>query len=427
MSSEFILILNFLLYTFVFLFFFYQDQKRITIKNFVFLCLSVVSLSSYLFYIQPGFPYTVHYSVMSISPFIYLFIAFMCLMLPYRCLKDTKKSILLISHKKLHLIILYSVPFLFILFIIELVLLMQTNLGNMGDLRDSLYNNEINLGILSSNWLFAIILRLYNMTFVLLYSLSFYALVFMRKNFIVWSFIILPYVITLEYALLTATRASLFFMILFMFFEMLLYIKYMNRKQKIAIKYTFGVISCVLILFILFMTTSRFQGAAQLYMYKYAGESMINFNGLLFDHIKGSTGGQAYFSYILEKIGMGGTVFHLNEKWIFIENVTGVSGQFFYTIIGAFIFEFGKKNTLIICFVLGYVLFRIFRKPFDGKQFIILSFITYQLIAGLFLFTLQGDQGNMSLIIFLIFCFWMKPSRRYALIENGDVIKRGEK
>ena len=97
------------------------------------------------------------------------------------------------------------------------------------------------------------------------------------------------------------------------------------------------------------MSTARFTDNASLFYYKYAGEAMVNFNGLLFNHIRGSTDGMAYFWYIPQTLGIMDVPFKdLLMKWSYMESKTGVSGQFFYTIVGALIFEFGK---ILTCFI----------------------------------------------------------------------------
>lgn len=411
MNSEQILIYNTILYLLSFLYFFIKEKYTITCKNFLFACLSIFALSSYLFYIQPGFIYTVHYSEMTIFPFIYLYAGFMLLLTPYRKLNNKAKEIILLNEQQLDKFINIVLPFILFILICFILLILQKGLvTDINESRNELYEEGVDYGILQSNWIFSTILRLYNISYVSLLCLSFYCLIFTKKNFKIWCFIISPYVISFASAIYTSTRAQLFFIILFIIFQRLLYTSYISKKQKRVFNYITFFLGSLIGTFLIAVSLSRFKDAASLYMYKYAGESMINFNGLLFNNIEGTTNGLAYFAYIPNKLGFIPQLPYntLNEKWDFIENTTGVSGQFFYTIIGAFIFEIGKTGTFILLIIANLFLRKKFNRAQSGKKLILVSFITYQIIAGFFLFNAQGDQGNLSIILFIILYLWLK-------------------
>lgn len=413
MNSEVILIINFVAYWLLFIYFLRKDKCILSIRNVMFLWLGVISLFSYLFYIQPLFKFTVHNSEMTLFPFIYLFISFFILFLPYRYI-NKQSDFVQFPMNELNKIINCSLPLLLIIFIPLTALLLSGNFQDMHSIREQLYNDEINRGVFVTNWLLATIFRLYKMVYVLLFSLSFYCVIKIKKNFKIWCFIFLPFIISIEWAIYTATRATFFFIIVFIFIQWLLYKDMMTIKQRGIFRNIILVVAIFLTSAIAVMSISRFKDSAQLYAYKYAGESMINFNGLLFNEVKETTNGRAYFAYIPSKLGLfSESQLGLADKWSYIENKTNVSGQFFYTIVGAFILEFGKISTVLILLFISICVKKMFKNRPSALRNINISFISYQFIAGGFLFLAQGDQGNMSIVFFVLFNIWI--SRKMKL------------
>ena len=77
------------------------------------------------------------------------------------------------------------------------------------------------------------------------------------------------------------------------------------------------------------------------------GEPMVDFNGLLFDKIRGNTGGEAYFSYVYRLFGEE-TFTDAQGKYKLIESVTGLTPFIFYTFVGGLIIEFGKIVPILL-------------------------------------------------------------------------------
>ncbi|MCQ2049475.1 MAG: oligosaccharide repeat unit polymerase [Candidatus Saccharibacteria bacterium] len=413
-ESRSILFLNFLVYALLFIFFLKKDKWEICIKNIPFLWLALVALSSYLFYIQPGFKFTHHYSLMTVPPFIYLFFCMVCLFIPYRFLNTQPinvASVKSLPRKKINLLIFFSLPILLLLFVAYTYEAANTNLIDMQSIRDEVYSENAQNPLLKG-WIGGTIARLFNQTSVLLYCIAFHVLVFFKeKKYYHRIFIILPYLIGLEYAYSTATRSYILFILMLLLFQFLLYKDFMETKLKKRLMYAFVVFGSLLFALLIAMSISRFaDNDIMLFMYKYAGESMVNFNGLLFDHVQGTTNGMAYFWYIPSKLGVPVPFAGLATKWAFIEGTTGVSGMFFYTIVGAFIFEFGKIITPIIIIFLSIFMKKLFSKSNSTKALIVVSWCTYNIFASVFLLPIQGDSGTLSILWLIAFYVWIGKS-----------------
>lgn len=415
MKSETILFVNFLAYLLAFLFFLRKDHFKLGVKNIGHLWLALAALSSYMFYIQPGFEYTMHYSIMTITPFVYLFPCLMILYYPIRKI-DTASigpNIQKLPPKKLSSFMLISLPFLAFIFFAYASQAMSISIADMGDVREKLYDQNISNPYLTS-WVAQTINRIVLYNIVLLYCLAFYCLVFItKKTWIEWCFILLPYGIGFAQAFATATRATILFQIMIIAFQYLLYQKCISSRGKKAFKVFFIILASLVGLLMVAMTVSRFGDSAGLFFYKYAGEAMINFNGIMFNHLKGTTDGMAYFWYLPQFLGLADSSFNsLASKWAFVENKTGVTGMIFYTIVGAFLIEFGKKWTLMIIALLSGLMYRLFSKKVSALMLIVLCWCTYNLIASVFLLPIQGDGGVFSVLGIFLFYRWMKEKSK---------------
>lgn len=162
------------------------------------------------------------------------------------------------------------------------------------------------------------------------------------------------------------------------------------------------------------ITISRFGDFAEFYMYKYMGEAMNNFCGILYPDIQGYTGGQAYFSYINRYL-LGDVIWtNTEERYAFIENVTHIPAFIFYTYIGGLVIEFGKLIPIVIIILFNRVMNRIVSiGTFSIRHVVIYIALIYFFSYGLFTFPIQNFVG-MSMIFFLaVFYFFFKPSNKY--------------
>lgn len=402
MKSETILIYNSLAYILMALFFLRKDHFKVTVQNIPFLWLAIGAFSSYMFYIQPGFEYTVHYSIMQIHPFVYLFFCLFILFVSFRFVQADKLSVQ-IPYRRFMKVINFTLPFLVLLVLIHAYDVLHTNLANMADVREDLYSGGLQKNPFLNFYVINAIDRILTHGITVFICLSFFALVFIPKTPKVVCFIISPYVLACEIAFSTATRATFFFIIAIFVFQYFLYRPYMSKKMNNVVRSIFILGGGSFGLLIFAMTIARFSDSASLFFYKYAGEAMINFNGLLFDHVKGTTDGVAYFWYIPNLLGIDGFKMgnNLEWKWDLIQLKTGVPGLYFYTIVGGFIFEFGKIATPFIIVVLSILLIIYFRKKGNLSKLIVISWIAYLMFESTFLFPLQGDGGVINTVLLL--------------------------
>jgi oligosaccharide repeat unit polymerase len=170
----------------------------------------------------------------------------------------------------------------------------------------------------------------------------------------------------------------------------------------------------LLIPFLMFfnaVSTARFGDSSTDSLYRYGGESMINFNGNLYPHLQGTTNGEAYFTLLTRIFNRDNIAYNTaEEKWDWMERKTGVRSQFFYTFVGAFLFEFGKTGTLLLAVLFFLTALYVFRVNFKTSmsQLLICSIIMYMFIGGVFVFNLQGSTGNLTIFLTIFLMLYFK-------------------
>lgn len=159
------------------------------------------------------------------------------------------------------------------------------------------------------------------------------------------------------------------------------------------------------------ISVSRFGDLANYMIFKYLGEPMINFNGLLFDNLQGHTWGRAYFSTIYRYcFGQPVDFISALEKWDFIEKTTGVRAQYFFTFVGGLMFEFGKIGTAIIALMLNRILANVsaHNTAYCFNRCFVWFLLTYIYSYGVFVVPFQGFEGNLMILYTIIFYFVFK-------------------
>ena len=195
--------------------------------------------------------------------------------------------------------------------------------------------------------------------------------------------------------------------------------KWLSRKQKRAILFSAipaGIFGAV---FFWAITLSRFGSQVGYFMYKYLGEAINNFNGLLFNRIESHTYGRAYFSLFYRYL-LGQTDFvYGDEKWSFILNTTGIRGDIFYTWVGGLVIEFGKVIPVIVAIILNRVLTRmmVIEKYYYGDAIVLIFFVNF-FSRGIFLFPTQNFEGNMMILytFLLYFIFRIQRTRNERIV-----------
>ena len=202
----------------------------------------------------------------------------------------------------------------------------------------------------------------------------------------------------------------------------LIFWKNLSYKARRTLLIYVTPILVVSIVFLQAISVSRFDDLATLYLSRYLGESMTNFNGILFSDLKGIAGGHAYFNRIFELFNIKDYVTAI-QKWDFIEKVTGLEGGIFYTFVGSLIIDFGKEMTFLFALIYNICLNRTFMKlnvnPM-GKV-ILVVFLIYWISTGLFTTQIQ-DFGNYLLIAVPCLYYYFKNKGKKNENRNINIL-----
>lgn len=202
----------------------------------------------------------------------------------------------------------------------------------------------------------------------------------------------------------------------------LIFWKNLSYKARRTLLIYVTPILVVSIVFLQAISVSRFDDLATLYLSRYLGESMTNFNGILFSDLKGIAGGHAYFNRIFELFNIKDYVTAI-QKWDFIEKVTGLEGGIFYTFVGSLIIDFGKEMTFLLALIYNICLNRTFMKlnvnPM-GKV-ILVVFLIYWISTGLFTTQIQ-DFGNYLLIAVPCLYYYFKNKGKKNENRNINIL-----
>ena len=212
----------------------------------------------------------------------------------------------------------------------------------------------------------------------------------------------------IQTVIITAGRGELvitFFTYTFSLYLVRNYLSDKTRRRILLISIPFVVIFGV---FFWAITVSRFGDSGVFYMYKYLGEPMNNFNGILFNNIRGNTDGQSYFSYIYRYILGERSFVNKEGQYALMENTTGIPAFIFYTFVGGLIIEFGKTIPIFVAIFLNrFTIWVRETKTVSLDKMFLYIFIIYFYVYGLFTFPIQNFTGFIVfyLIIFhFIFC-----------------------
>lgn len=422
MNSEQVCFYNAIAYSFIFI---YQLLKnKASIGLLIWGMFTASAWCTFVFVQQPMYPTTIHYSEQQISAYIYLIIIIYLFISPLFQIKPLAKEEIIITHygfiKKymIFLIIFQTLSILIDLTALKDVL--SLNQQNVTAYKDFSYEETINIPAYNipilaqvKGW---ILVPLSNFNIALALLMYF---CWNKDKKIVRYFFITTLLDSLINVLIAVSRGQTFFLIIYLVILLLFLYKNINSKQKKFLSIIATCIGFIVIPFMIVISIGRFgKFDFSFFLYKYFGEAMNNFNGLLFYDIKGYTGGNAYlFSYINSLLGISPFESTL-EKWEYIERTTkGVSGQFFYTFVGGFIIEFGKIITLIIA-----IIFNLYFKRFINSNikhglgyYSLITFVSLFLAKGIFLFPIQGREGFLSIIALILIINYFRLTKNKKL------------
>jgi oligosaccharide repeat unit polymerase len=427
MLSINILIANASLYTLT-LIFFLSKSKTFNVGALLLSLYTFSAWSSVLFYNHKLFRYTYSFSAMKIEPFIYLYIVLMLFLYPFLKFKSNEIHKIETPNKTKLLFLIKVITILQIFSILIQIPSLNNLIKNVdfGDLRNSQYDMEFKF------WFsrIALISRTYGLVCGLLpisivLSLYLYLTNTFRKSNWISLFFYSTILTVAVNQLVVAGRGVLLMFIIFIFSVFLLLNNLiLKTKKKIFVKLSIIPLAFFLVFFVV-VTQSRFKDMATLSLYRYAGESMINFNGKLYYDLKGTTNGDAYFTLLTRTFDRDNVLYNtVVEKWDYMETRTGVRSQYFYTFIGALMFEFGRIGTFIIALIFSIIGCYVLKRKRNTTLPVILFYSTwcYMFISGVFVFMYQGATGNFTIVFLIFLMFYLKRSSERNIRQIQQLI-----
>lgn len=418
MDSLTILLLNAILYT-ITVSFFVCRMKAFNLGIFIYCIYTIAGWASFLFYQQPLFRFSEHNSTITIEPFLYLYIVLLLFTYPFVVTRMQYKNIECRSIGNFNFLV--KIIFCFQIFTILLLLpdtirVLLSGNSMLAENRDAVYSSDADVLWFTSKSVFNIP-YLFNMGLLpIAVALSVYKIIYLKQRDLQSKLFLFSTILCkVCESIVLVNRGDLIIYTLYYISLLIFFKRLINQKTKRNI-YIFLMFSTVLFGFLFWIISiARFEDLAYFMLYKYAGESFINFNGLMYHNLKASTDGSVYFALFRRVIGLGSTWSDTREKWDYILKMTGVSGQYFYTFIGGLCFEFGKLKTLFIAIIFNILGMRLFvhTKEYSLASFLIFAIGGYVFIAGVFLFPLQGMNGNLTIMFTVMLYFYFKNNKRF--------------
>lgn len=410
-QNEILVIGNFLLY-FVFTLYIY-NKRGLSIGVYLLILYAISSLSSIFYVMNPLYKGFVLASDMTIEPYLFLFINLALLLYPVCSIKPIRIRFNITANQQKKIIFLVNIIIFMQIVCLLLIIpdLMRTfNKNDLAASREIVYggDDERSITLLYDYKITKYFDLILGGVKPYIIFISFY-IAFINK--IIGKKGLLLFVITILYAVIRSSvivsRGELVFLILYLIFTLLIFKKQLNEKilKKITMYGVMGL--AIFIPFFWAVSVSRFGDLAEFYIFRYAGESMCNFNGNMYEKLTGTIDFNIYFP--LFAIGQNFAFTNTLDKWELIMKQSGVSGQFFYTIIGGFMFCFGKIGTLISCFIINRGYNKVAHLKFNSLLHILpLCLFSDMMIRGIFFFPLQGIDGNVEIIMLFILMLYLK-------------------
>lgn len=422
MSSVEVLLLNAVLYT-ITLIIFYKKYK-LSVGVIVWLLYTVSAWSSYFFIQQPEYIGTTHDSEQTLFPCIYLYLIFFVSMIPLMKIDKIKKidEVYIFNSRLFKWLMIVCTIIQFVFFIVDIPTMISV-LGSgaymYSALRDTIYSGELYSNV-TQNVLLNKLSLLFSGIRIISTGLSIVAFfTFKRRRVLVNLFALSALLNNLRIIITQIGRGEM--ILIFLLYACVTYLVRDWIDEKKRRKTLLFVLPAVVIgvSFFWAISVSRFGNKANFFIFKYLGEPMNNFNGILFKNIQGSTNGRAYFSLFYRYILGESEIITANEKWNLIYEATGIRGDIFYTWVGGLIIEFGKIAPIIVAVVLNRMLNRVvdIRQYYTGDIIVLIFFLNFYL-RGIFLFPTQNFEGMLMIIYVIVLYFVFRVKRE----ENGSIV-----
>ena len=407
MSSADVLLLNAILYTITMLW--VVNKNKFSVGVMIWALYTVSAWSSFLFVQQPLYFSSGHFSEQTIMPCIYLYCVLVIAISPLMKLKTIEVFDFSYNRKILRMIFIVCTLIQFIFFIVDIPSMfrvMTAGTSNLSVLRSTLYENEGNTYVIHNVWLNRVSL-LYSGMRILATGFSIIAFfTYKHDRKLVNAFAISALLNNIRIIVTSVGRGEM--VLTFMLYACVIWLlkdRLDKKLRRTVLVYGVPIVAFGAIFFWA-ITISRFGDNAAYFMYKYLGEPINNFNGILFTHTKGATMGRAYFSLIYHYIFGKAAFTSAYDKWDLIKSVTGVRGDIFYTWVGGLVIEFGKIVPVVVAIIINRMITRLVsvKKYYAGDILVLIFFINF-FVRGIFIFPTQSFEGNLMIVYTILLYF----------------------
>jgi oligosaccharide repeat unit polymerase len=393
-----IVIINTLFY-WIFLFWYIKRYHHFDEIALIIALWAFTSLCSVFFYSTPLYAIQLLKNPVTLLPFIYLFIVFLITLMPL--FKYNSSNIQHIScSSPLVLPLIYFLATVSYLPMIEIVMNIITNGLNPFE---TSYSDAIRDPRWFMSWIGRKSSAFSYVTPFITPALFFYYLGSGKRNILViigliFSFLVLPLSMMTAGSRWAPVNGLLYFIYLFFWLRNII-----PPKIKKKVIFIFGSGTALLLFLSAVITLGRFGKNIEQWLLSYSGQSFLVYNQDVW-WIRGYTYGEISFEQWLHPYGGGLTP----EQ---IESMTGTwTYGSFWTCFGTLQVDFGPVGLFFICILICIIVFNIAKiknNTIRLGDLIIVSFLGYMLVTGMFYFTWVNLLGILPITIFLVLLFNM--------------------
>ncbi len=424
MDSSTYLLINAGLYTTVLVVVIFMYRK-LSVGLSIWFFYTISAWTSFLFYQHPFAKGTIHDNPQHMDALLYLFVVLLLFISPFFNATKLKKRPIEIPYLEVVRGMLIGVIVIQVILtavnIPQIVNIIQIDSSMLLDYRENMYE-EGNSLITQIPMLNRINLIYSGLKPISLGFSVFLFFCYKRHRILVIAFLFSSILQVFTDTVIQVSRGIIVSSLLYTF-VILVYIRdYIDaRKRNILLVILIPVLFFA-VSFFWVVSVSRFGSMATFMLYKYLGEPMVNFSGILYPDQAGTTNGTAYLISAFRQDFMTG-----EEKWAYIEDIIRVPSFIFYTFVGGFLIEFGKVATFIIAVLFFFIQrFIIYRSRQSIAFIFILCFFGYFYTYGIFLFVLQKFMGLFNIFFTVLFYVFFRIAHQYKN-KRKKVVKHREK
>lgn len=419
-----IIILNAVLYVISFVFTFYREGYKITIKSYLLLIWAISGVVS-IYYYNYGIR---NYRNITIIPFIYLFVLVLLSFYPILTFNYKNVKHIVANNFFIQVSIIFIACISIEPFIENFFQVLKTVGKSSGDYITDVYEQKNSLGDSTEYLKLSWIGRKFNVINLWLKDfvpvlLMFYLTKDKKKKLIVIGLII-AILNPMLFAYVNAGRVTIVTQLMYLIFIYLLMSNCLVSKLRKQIVF-YGSISFILIFcLVVAITLFRYLKYAELnpntefsifdWLSLYVGEGMLNFNEYMWG-INTTMQGDNSFSFFKSIAGLD-TFTNYLERRAYWQPRTGISGMIFYTHIGDWYGDLGAVNTVVFVIVLVVLITAITRNKgqvISLHKFLLIA-IWYKIcLMGFTFYTYKTSLITLNLIfllfIYIVLLFTKKP------------------